>query len=168
MTTPFQEEEDDVDIPRVTQDQASDTQAPALQRPITRSHAKELQQKVNSFLVEINSKIYENVILPKCCTLVVLRNIREEDGTTKQGEEVNCKKQSDQESPAQTKDPGVFHSDDCSDKPGNQESSVRNEDSGGFHSDDCLDKLGNQESPVRNKDPGSSLRTSTSGQFGPA
>jgi hypothetical protein len=37
--TPFQEEEDVVDIPRVTQDRASDTQAFALQGRITRSHA---------------------------------------------------------------------------------------------------------------------------------
>jgi hypothetical protein len=42
----------------------------------------------------------------------------------KHGEEVNNKKQSNQESPAQTKDPREFCSDDCSDKPGNQESSV--------------------------------------------
>jgi hypothetical protein len=74
--------------------------------------------------------------------LVVLRNIHEEDDTTKHGEEVNNKKQSDQESLAQTKDPGEFRSDDCSDKPGNQESSVQNEDPGGFRSDDCSDKLG--------------------------
>jgi hypothetical protein len=156
-----------VDIPRVAQDQASDTQASALQGPITRSHAKEHQQNVNSFLVKINSKIYENVILPKSCTLVVLRNIHEEDGTTKHGEEVNKKKQSDQESPTQTKDPGEFRSDDCSDKPGNQESSVRNEYLGGFRSNDCSDKLGNKESPVWNNDPGSSLQISTSDQFGP-
>jgi hypothetical protein len=42
----------------------------------------------------------------------------------KHGEEVNNKKQSNQESPAQTKDPREFCSDDCSDKPGNQESSI--------------------------------------------
>jgi hypothetical protein len=119
---------------------------------------------VNSFLAKINFKIYENVILPKSCTLVVLRNIHEEDGTNKHGEEVNNKKQSDQESPAQTKDPGEFCSDDCSDKPGNEESPIQNEDPVGFRSD----KLGNQESLIRNKDPESSLRTSISGQFGPA
>jgi hypothetical protein len=45
-TTPFQEEEDDVDIPQVTQDQASDTQATVLQGPITHSHTKKLQQKL--------------------------------------------------------------------------------------------------------------------------
>jgi hypothetical protein len=96
-TTPFQEGEDDVGIPRVTQDHASNTQALVLQGSITCSHAKKLQQKVNSFLAEINSKIYENVILSKGCTLVDLRNIHEEDGTTKHGEEVNNRKTSDQE-----------------------------------------------------------------------
>jgi hypothetical protein len=123
---------------------------------------------VNSFLTEINSNIYKNVILPKCCTLVNLRNIHEEDGTTKHGEEVNNMKQSDQESPAQTKDPGGFRSEDYSDKLGNQESSLQNKDLGGFRSDDCLDKLANQESPIRNKDPGGSLQICTSDQFGPA
>jgi hypothetical protein len=57
-----------------------------IQGPITRSRAKKLQQEVNSFLVKINFKIYENVILPESCTLVVLRNIHEEDGTNKYGE----------------------------------------------------------------------------------
>jgi hypothetical protein len=138
-----------------------------IQGPITRFRAKKLQQEVNSFRAKINFKIYENVILPKSCTLVVLRNIHEEDGTTKHGEEVNNKIQSNQESPAQTKDTGESHSYDCSDKPRNQESPIRNKDPKGFYSDDCSDKLGNQESLVQNKDPGSSLRTSTSGQFGP-
>jgi hypothetical protein len=39
----------------------------------------------------------------------------------KHGEEVDNKKQMDQESQAQTKDPGDFCSDDSSDKPRNQE-----------------------------------------------
>jgi hypothetical protein len=38
---------------------------------------------VNSFLAKINFKIYENGILTKSCTLLILRNIHEEDGTTK-------------------------------------------------------------------------------------
>jgi hypothetical protein len=80
--TPFQEEEDDVDIPRVTQDQASDTQATVLQGPITHSHTKKLQQKVNSILAEINFNISENVILPKCSTLFVLRYICERGGAS--------------------------------------------------------------------------------------
>jgi hypothetical protein len=73
----------------------------------------------------------------------------------KHEQEVNNKKQSDQESPAQTKDPREFCSDDCSDKPRNQEPSVRNKDPRGFRLDDYSDKLGNQESPVRDKDLGS-------------
>jgi hypothetical protein len=51
---------------------------------------------VNSILAEINFFIYENVILPKGSTLVVLRYIHEDDGTTKNGDEVNNKKKSDQ------------------------------------------------------------------------
>jgi hypothetical protein len=47
----------DVDIPWVKQDQASDTQATVLQGPITHSHTKKLQQKVNSILAEINFNI---------------------------------------------------------------------------------------------------------------
>jgi hypothetical protein len=139
-----------VDISRVTQDKISCTQAQVIQGPITRSRVKKLQQEVNSFLAKINLKIYENVILPKSCTLVFLRNIHEEDGTTKHGEELNNKKQSYQESPVQTKEPGEFCSDDYLDKTGNQESPIRNEDSGGFLSDNCSDKLRNQESHVRN------------------
>jgi hypothetical protein len=46
-----------VDIPWVKQDQASDTQATVLQGPITHSHTKKLQQKVNSILAEINFNI---------------------------------------------------------------------------------------------------------------
>jgi hypothetical protein len=98
-TTPFQEEEDDVDIPRVTQDQASDTQATVLRGPITHSHAKKLQQKVNSILAEINFNISENVILPKCSTLVVLRYICERGGASIHGEEAKKKNQMDQFEP---------------------------------------------------------------------
>jgi hypothetical protein len=86
----------DVDIPRVTQDQALDTQATVLQGPITHSHTKKLQQKVNSILAEIDFNISENVILPKCSTLVVLRYICERGGAAIQGEEAKKKKQVDQ------------------------------------------------------------------------
>jgi hypothetical protein len=134
-----------------------------IQGPITRTRAKKLQQEVNSSLANTNFKIYENVILTKSCTFVVLRNIHEEDGTTKHGEEINNKDQSDQESPAQTKDPGEFRSDDYSDKPGNQESPIQNKDPGGFRSENSSDKLENQISLVQNKNPGSSLWISTSG-----
>jgi hypothetical protein len=46
--------------------------------PITRSRAKLLQKEVNSLLAEINFDIFENVILPKCCTLIVLRHTNKE------------------------------------------------------------------------------------------
>jgi hypothetical protein len=108
--------------------------------PITRSRANK-QQEVNYLLDEINFKIYENVILPKCSTLIVLRYIHEDDGTTKYGDEVNNKKQSDQGSPIRTKD------------------------SRGFRSDDRSDQLENQESPIQNKDPGGSLQTTILDQF---
>ena len=42
---------------------------------LTRSHAKKLQEQVNSFLTFMTSK---DVILPKCSTLVVLRCTHEE------------------------------------------------------------------------------------------
>jgi hypothetical protein len=54
--------------------------------PITRSRAKKLQQQVTSFLAETNFNVYENFILPKCDTLIVLRYTHEEkkqDRTTK-------------------------------------------------------------------------------------
>jgi hypothetical protein len=89
----------DVDIPRVTQDQASDTQATVLQGTITHSHTKKLKQKVNSILAEINFNISENVILPKCSSLFVLRYICERGGATIQGEEAKKKNQVDQFGP---------------------------------------------------------------------
>jgi hypothetical protein len=50
--------------------------------PITRNHAKLLQKEVNSLLAEINFDIFENVILPKCCTLIVLRHTNKEEDVT--------------------------------------------------------------------------------------
>ena len=52
------------------------------ERPITCSHAKLLQKEVNSLLAEINFQIFENVILPKCSTLVVLRYTNKEEDVT--------------------------------------------------------------------------------------
>jgi len=52
--------------------------AHAINGPITRSRAKKLQQEVHALLCEIHFYINENYILPKCCTLVVLRYIEEE------------------------------------------------------------------------------------------
>ena len=52
------------------------------QGPLTRSRAKKLQEQVNSFLSDCNFHTSKNVILPKCSTLVVLRNIFEEEEET--------------------------------------------------------------------------------------
>jgi hypothetical protein len=66
------------------------------QGPITRGRAKKLQQEVNSLIAEIKFNISENVILPKCYTLVVLRYICERGGAAIHGEEAKKKKQVDQ------------------------------------------------------------------------
>jgi hypothetical protein len=98
-TTPFQEGADDVDIPRDTQVDEDNTPINKKQGPISRSHAKKVQQEVNSLLAEINFNIYENVILPKCTTLVVLRYICERGGAAIHGEEAKKKKPVDQFGP---------------------------------------------------------------------
>jgi len=54
------------------------TPAQVIDGPITRSRAKKLQQEVHALLCEIHFNINENYILPKCCTLIVLRYIEEE------------------------------------------------------------------------------------------
>jgi hypothetical protein len=51
---------------------------------------------VNSLLAEMNFNIYENVILPKCSTLVVLRYKCERGGAAIHGEEAKKNKQEDQ------------------------------------------------------------------------
>ena len=48
--------------------------------PITHSRAKKLQQEVNMLLCEIHFNINENYILPKSCTLVLLRFTKEDKG----------------------------------------------------------------------------------------
>jgi hypothetical protein len=88
-----------VDIPRVTQVDEDDTPINLNQGPITRSRAKKLQQEVNSLLAVINFNIFENVILPKCSTLVVLRYICERGGANIHGEEAKKKNQVDQFGP---------------------------------------------------------------------
>ncbi|WVZ97503.1 hypothetical protein U9M48_043030 [Paspalum notatum var. saurae] len=93
-TTPFQEGEDDTTTPteyppfHVTHRENKDKAAPTneIQGPLTHSRAKKMQQQVNSLLAEFDYNISENVILPKYCTLVILRFEHEEyDGP--QGEE---------------------------------------------------------------------------------
>jgi hypothetical protein len=76
-TTPFQEAEDDADIPPIhtTQpiNQDQDTSSNINQGPLTRSRAKKLQQQVTSLLAEFDNNITENFILPKSYTLVIIR-----------------------------------------------------------------------------------------------
>jgi len=65
---------------QATPTQVSPTPTPAqvIDRPITRSRSKKLQQEVHALICEIHFNINENYILPKCCTLIVLRYIEEE------------------------------------------------------------------------------------------
>jgi len=65
----------DEDMPLVTQVSHNEGR-------ITRSRAKLLQKEVNSLLAEINFDMFENVILPKRSTLVVLRNTNKEEDVT--------------------------------------------------------------------------------------
>jgi hypothetical protein len=76
-TTPFQEGEDDEDIPDTVPNhgpaQRSQTQDTPIQGAITRSRAKKLQEEVNSLLTNIDYSTNENFIQPKCSTYVLLR-----------------------------------------------------------------------------------------------
>lgn len=51
--------------------------------PVTRSPAKNIQQEVNSLLTSLCFNYNENVILPKCCTLLLLDCTPEEMGHVK-------------------------------------------------------------------------------------
>jgi hypothetical protein len=74
--TPFQEREDDADIPPIhtTQqmNQEQDTSSNLNHGPLTRSRAKKLQEQVTSLLAEFDNIITENIILPKSSTLVII------------------------------------------------------------------------------------------------
>jgi hypothetical protein len=48
------------------------------QGPLTRSHAKKLHEQVNLFLTDCNFNTSENVILPKCPILMMLRFTHED------------------------------------------------------------------------------------------
>jgi len=60
------------------------TPAQVFDGPITCSRAKKLQQEVNALLCEIHFNINENYILPKLCTLPLLRFTKEDDKNTKE------------------------------------------------------------------------------------
>ena len=97
-TTPFLRGEDDMTTsttpasnilqPQIqaTPTQVSPTSTPAqlFDGPITRSRAKKLQQEVNALLCENHFNINENYILPKSCTLLLLRFTKEDDMNTKE------------------------------------------------------------------------------------
>ena len=70
----------DEDMPMVTQV----THKHVHEGPIKRSRAKRLQQEVNTLLCEIHFNINENYILPKSCTLLLLRFTKEDDINTKE------------------------------------------------------------------------------------
>lgn len=83
-TTPFEEGEDDEDIPGSShpsscpQDEATKIQAETSTKkthlgPMTRSRAKHIQQEVNALLADSNIDMNENYILPKSCVLLLLR-----------------------------------------------------------------------------------------------
>jgi len=81
--TPFQEWEDDEDIPKLHASSSINHPPSNIkdtnQGPLTRSRAKKLQDQVNSFLTDFNFNTSKYVILPKCSTLVVLRYIHQEE-----------------------------------------------------------------------------------------
>jgi len=62
----------------ITQVLPTPTPAYVIDGPVTRSRAKKLQQEVHALLCEIHFNIYENYILSKCSTFIVLRYIEEE------------------------------------------------------------------------------------------
>uniref|UniRef100_K3YEJ7 Uncharacterized protein n=1 Tax=Setaria italica TaxID=4555 RepID=K3YEJ7_SETIT len=61
----------------VMQEQALDTQAHVYEGLVICSRAKKLQQHVHAFLSELDFNIDENHILPKSCTLLLLRFTQE-------------------------------------------------------------------------------------------
>jgi len=65
---------------QATPTQVSPTPTPAhvIHGPITRSRAKKLQQEVHALHCEIHFNINKNYILPKYCTLIILKYIEEE------------------------------------------------------------------------------------------
>ena len=78
------------------------TQKHVYDGPITRSRAKLLQKVVNSLLSETNFNIFEDVILPKCSTLILLRHVHKEDWNIKQSGNQFTSTSSDQSEPVRT------------------------------------------------------------------
>jgi len=78
MTTPPSKKSQAPSQATSTQVSPTLTLAQVISGLITRSRAKKLQQEVHALLCEIHFKINVNYILPKFCTLIVLRYIEEE------------------------------------------------------------------------------------------
>jgi len=80
--TPFQEWEDDEDIPKLHASSSINHPPSNIkdtnQGPLTRSRAKKLQEQVNSFLTDYNFNTSKNVILPKSSILMTLRYAHED------------------------------------------------------------------------------------------
>jgi len=79
-TTPFQEGEDDEDTHHMMEhDEHSPCKTSEHKHYTpTRCSAKSKLEKVNLFQTKFEIEIFKDVILPKCCTLIVLRYIEEE------------------------------------------------------------------------------------------
>ena len=58
-------------------DATTTSQHEVVQGPITRARAQQLNYQVNSFL-GVNVLLIENMLLPKTCDLILLRNLGEE------------------------------------------------------------------------------------------
>jgi hypothetical protein len=80
--TPFEERDDDEDIPGSPRLSSSPHDKSQLSNeastkiylgPMTKSRAKQIEQEVNALLVDHYSTIYENFILPQSCVLNLLR-----------------------------------------------------------------------------------------------
>ena len=76
--------------------------------PITRSRAKKLQQEVNTLLYKVQFNINENYILPKSCTLLLLR-FTKENGKNTQGEDYRSEPHSNQASPAEQSERNIHN-----------------------------------------------------------
>ena len=82
----------DEDIPTPTPPAAKEVPNDIRIGPITRAHAKLLEQQVNLFLVEPDVFINENFILPKSLHICILRFMGEE-GIARGGDELQYEEQ---------------------------------------------------------------------------
>jgi hypothetical protein len=62
---------------QVTQEQTLEMQVQVNKGPVTHNHVKKLQQEVHAFLSKLRYNIDESHILPKSCTLLLLRITQE-------------------------------------------------------------------------------------------